>query len=344
MALLVAGCRLTHPTAIEPLYLSADGRGFILAGSRQPFHPWGFNYDRGFKSRVLVDYWDAEWETVAKDFAEMKHLGANTVRIHLQFGRFMDGPAQPNEHSICQLVRLVQLAESNHLYLDLTGLGCYRKNDVPAWYSALDEKSRWAAQASFWSDAARCCSHSPVILCYDLMNEPVVPSGKRDSGELGGFNYVQFITLDQAGRSRIEIVRDWVSTLTNAIRKEDPRHFITVGLLPTAGLGGVGFAPAYLASQLDYLSVHVYPRQGQLAEELANLHRFEVGEPVVIEETFPLNCSPAELDDFIGRSHASVSGWLGFYWGETPEQLRASTSPVDVLTREWLQYFQRNRP
>lgn len=334
---------------MESLRISADGRGFITVDSGQPFHPWGFNYDRDFKSRLLEDYWNAEWATVARDFTEMKRLGANTVRIHLQLGRFMDGPNQPNEPSLRRLGHLVQLAESNHLYLDLTGLGCYRKSDVPAWYSALEEKQRWAAQAAFWSAIARRCSTSSAILCYDLMNEPIVPAGKRDSGdwlagELGGFNYAQFICLDQAGRPRAEIVHDWISTLSHAIRKEDSRHFITIGLLPWAGLGGDGFVPGKLASQLDYLSVHIYPTRGHLAEDLANLRRFDVGKPLVIEESFPLNCSPEELRHFVEQSRSSASGWLTFYWGQTPDQLRGSTSLPDNVTRKWLLLFQGMEP
>lgn len=39
--------------------------------------------------RLLEDYWAEEWETVAQDFREIRDLGANVVRIHLQLGRFM---------------------------------------------------------------------------------------------------------------------------------------------------------------------------------------------------------------------------------------------------------------
>ncbi|MFN0127006.1 MAG: hypothetical protein ACKV19_10030 [Verrucomicrobiales bacterium] len=44
------------------------------------------NYDHdnhGEQTRLLEDYWEDEWETVRQDFAEMKDLGANAVRIHL---------------------------------------------------------------------------------------------------------------------------------------------------------------------------------------------------------------------------------------------------------------------
>src|SRR5215211_7912912 len=78
---------ITAATAPVPEFinLSADGRSFVRATSNDKFTPWGFNYDRDHKLRLLEDYWEKEWPTVEDDFREMKALGANVVRIHLQF-------------------------------------------------------------------------------------------------------------------------------------------------------------------------------------------------------------------------------------------------------------------
>ena len=70
----------------------ADNKhGFVLSKSGFPFIPWGFNYDHDENGRLLEDYWDKEWPKVEEDFREMKQLGANVVRIHLQVGKFMTG-------------------------------------------------------------------------------------------------------------------------------------------------------------------------------------------------------------------------------------------------------------
>ncbi|MCS6975808.1 MAG: hypothetical protein NZM31_02205, partial [Gemmatales bacterium] len=71
--------------------ISQEARGFVLDGTNQDFQPWGFNYDHDERGRLLEDYWEAEWAKVEEDFAEMRALGANCVRIHLQFGKFIDG-------------------------------------------------------------------------------------------------------------------------------------------------------------------------------------------------------------------------------------------------------------
>src|SRR5579859_1492392 len=68
--------------------VSADQRSFILMNGK-PFAPWGFNYDHDESGRLLEDYWDKEWSKVEKDFGAMHDLGANVVRIHLQFAKFM---------------------------------------------------------------------------------------------------------------------------------------------------------------------------------------------------------------------------------------------------------------
>ena len=135
------------PTDMPWVKVSDGARSFVLEPSGEPFKAWGFNYDHDEQRRLLEDYWDNEWPRVEQDFAEMKQLGARVVRVHLQFGKFMLSPDEPNQKSLDRLSELLRLAERLGLYLDLTGLGCYHKADVPAWYDQLNESERWNAQA-----------------------------------------------------------------------------------------------------------------------------------------------------------------------------------------------------
>jgi len=333
----------------EWVKVSPDRRGFVLQDSKRPFVPWGFNYDHDETGRLLEDYWVWEWPKVAEDFREMKDLGANLVRIHLQIAKFMKGPDEPDEAALKQLGRLVELAEKTQLYLDLTGLGCYHKKDVPSWYDALSEADRWKVQARFWEAIAARCAQSPAVFCYDLMNEPVVPGGKRNAGDwlgppFAGKCFVQCITLDQAERPRPAIARQWVHTLAAAIRKRDTRHPITVGLVPWSldrpGLTS-GFVPKEIVGDLDFLSVHIYPETSKTPEAIETLRGFSVGKPVLVEEMFPLSCSAAELERFIDESRGLAAGWVGFYWGKTPEECRRSKTIADASTLSWLELFQR---
>jgi hypothetical protein len=338
-----------QPGELPRVRVSGDTRGFALDPSGLAFVPRDFNYDRDFRSRLLEDYWETEWPTVEAHFAQMKKLGANVVRVHLQLGKFMVGPDEPDEKALGRLDNLVGLAERLGLYLDLTGLGCYHKKDVPEWHAKLTDHDRWEVQARFWRAVAGRCSRSPAIFCYDLMNEPVVPGGRREDGDwlgpaFAGKHYVQFITLDQAGRPRAEIARRWVEHLVTAIRKVDPRHLITVGLvdwsLDRKGLTS-GFVPERVAESLDFLCVHLYPETGKFADASQTLRGFSVGKPVVVEETFPLKCSPRELDRFIDESQTLAAGWISFYWGKPPEELRQSEEMGDAILRQWLELFPR---
>ena len=144
------------------------------------------------------------------------------------------------------------------------------------------------------------------MFCYDLMNEPVVPGGRRKPGDwlgppFGEFHYVQFITLDQKGRPRPEIARAWVETLVKAIRRVDPppsdhgRHGrlepgpagLDVGLRPRDGRPGARFPLRPPLSE---------GREGRRGDRDARGLR-AAGKPVVIEETFPLMCGAEEFRD-----------------------------------------------
>jgi putative membrane-bound dehydrogenase-like protein len=331
------------PKKVSDIKVSKDGKGFVDS-SGKPFTPVGFNYDRDYKFRLLEEYWVTEWDTVAQDFKEMKDLGANVIRIHLQFGKFMESPDKANAAALAQLQKLLTLAEKTGLYLDLTGLACYRKADVPEWFDKLPEQQRWTAQAKFWEAIAQTCSKSAAIFCYDLINEPVVPASKGTDwlvGQLAGFYYVQAISLDPAGRTRSEVARQWVSQMARAIRKHDAEHMITVGLLPNSAdeEKGSGFVPKVIVPELDFIAMHIYPRSKTIAADLEQLKTFAVGKPVIIEEIFPMYASNSELSDFIHRSRESACGWISFYWGQTREELKAANTINTAITRAWLDTF-----
>jgi len=354
--LLLVSCQQEIRSArpgMEPIGISSDGRGFVCVPSGRPFHPWGNNY--GNKGRLIEDFWGPEWPAIAQDFQEMKSMGANVVRVHLQFGKFMLSPDKLNPDALDKLGRLVRLAEETGLYLDITGLACYRRTDVPAWYDGLPEAKRWHAQARFWEGIAAQCANSPAIFCYDLINEPMVGGQQKPgdwySGALGGLNFIQFINLDRNGRPSATIARHWVETMTRAIHKRAPRHLITVGMLPSTREWGYfsGFRPGLLAPALDFISIHIYPEKGKVDEALAILQKIPVGKPIVVEETFPLTCSAAELKEFILGSRRYASGWMGHYNGESIGQLEALRQSGKINAGQsawlaWLRLFEETGP
>ena len=345
-------CSTANADRLEVIRVSEDGTHFVSSASGKRFVVWGVNYDHDSDGRLLDEYWMDEWDTVVEDFHEMKELGANCVRIHLQFGKFMDAPDKPNAIACERLKKLVKLSEEMGIYLDVTGLACYHKSNIPGWYDKLSERDRWAAQAVFWQAIARTCKGSPAVFCYDLMNEPILPGDEPATewltGELGGKYFVQRLTLELDGRSREQVAEAWVDAMTSAIRTHDKRHMITVGVIPWVFVFGGGqplFHSSRVGKQLDFVAVHFYPKKGEVSKALRALKSYEVGKPLVIEEMFPLACSEDELVEFMTESASHADGWISFYWGTPAKDLAAKDDATigESITASWLDRFRELR-
>lgn len=329
--------------------VSADRSHFVLTTGER-FTPWGFNY-LGLHGHLAEEDWHtpAGWQRIENDFREMKALGANVVRWHLQFETFMTAADQPNRDQLPRLRKLLDLARSTGLYLDLTGLSCYRKSRIPAWYDALPEAERWASQAVFWVAVAETCANHPAVWCYNLMNEPIIGEPKPGehpwlAGELGGFHFVQRVSNKPAGRHRDAIAAAWVKQLVRAIRTRDRDTLLTVGEIPWSQVWPTAKPVFYLpqtAGDLDFVSVHLYPGRDQLAKDVAALSAYEIGKPVVVEEVFPLNCTITNLDRFIDATDGKVSGWVSHYFGSTVAEHRAGAEPAGPLVAGFLEYWRR---
>lgn len=333
--------------AMERVRISGDGKSFVLAESGTAFTPWGFNFVGQF-GRIVEEYWVDDWASVEKDFRQMRDLGANVVRLHLQVGTYMRTAEEVDQTALDRLRRILDLGRDCGLYLDLTGLGCYHLAAVPPWFDGLSEPDRWEVQARFWEAIARTCAGHPAVFCYDLMNEPVITQAKEGehpwlTGEMGGFCFVQRISKDPAARKSEEIAEAWVGKMAGAIRKHDRNGLVTVGVIPWAQVWPnakpLFYAPN-VARHLDFVSVHFYPKTREVDKTLAALAVYDIGKPLVVEETFPLNCSLAEMEEFIDGASPRVEGWISHYFGHSIEEHAAGAEPSGQLVAKFLAYWQ----
>jgi hypothetical protein len=331
--------------------ITVSGSDFVVSGAAETFTPWGFSYDRDWDYRLIEDYWADEWAKIEEDFGEIRALGANVVRIYLQYHRFMDGPASPNELNLSRLRNLVTLAEGLGIYLDIVGLGSFRPAEDPTWYVDLSERERWAAQSVFWETIAEALADRPGVFAFSLMNEPIVSNERLERGawvhpnELQGLHYVHYINLDPDGRDRPDIAVAWIRQMKQAIRKHDRQRLITVGLFPLlGGVDATGFSPRRIAAEVDFISVHLYPEAGRVEESLELLQGYDVGLPILIEEIFPIAIGTEEYRRFLDASRAIAEGWLSFYWGESAEDLRNSDEPLAGLALDAIDALAELRP
>jgi hypothetical protein len=337
---LLVGC--TSPR-MEFVLVAPDNKGFVLTPSNKSFIPWGHNY--GVNEPEEIGKMD--WRRISRDFDDFRKMRANVARIHLQIPHYMAGPNKPNTRALAELSHLLKLAEQKGIYLDVTGLASYHIKHRAGWYDALPDKDRWAAQACFWSAVSETCAQSPAVFCYDLMNEPVAGGKRNDSwytGRMGDYEFVQHLSLDQGDRPQPEIAKEWTHLMVSAIHKHDQVHPITIGMLPAWGP-----PPQVVGPELDFIAVHIYPNTGKVAEALNNLRQFDIGKPIVIEETFPLSCGVSDERDFLLHSRGIAAGWIGQYPDETPDQLLALQRSGKITISQaaylsWIELFREVGP
>jgi hypothetical protein len=65
--------------------------------------------------------------------------------------------------------------------------------------------------------------------------------------------------------------------------------------------------------------------------------------PLVIKETFPLECGLEEMDDFLKRSRPCDEGYISFYWGRTIKEYAAAKEDqiAAAIMGGWLKQFQK---
>lgn len=327
---------------VEQLYhlqrIHVQGKNFADANGNA-FIPWGVNYTNTDELRLVDDNWydPATWEIIKQDFREMKALGVNIIRIHLQYNRFMTDAVTPNQQALSRLKDMIEFAGTYGLYLDITGLGAYIKEDQPAWYDAMDEPSRWATQAVFWKAIAGVAKNYNNIFDYNLINEPVTPSKNTNDWLIGqpygGYYFVQNITRTPAGRSWKTVTHSWIETLKTAIREEDTRTPVTIGFI---GLG----VTAVFNDQLDYNSTHLYPDADKMQESFDYVTKNQTEKPLVIEETYWFGGFD-NMKNFINttQSQNQTAGYLSHYMGQTIEQLKANGDMGSAIQAQWLQLF-----
>lgn len=348
----LAGCGTTTPFQSSdpgspiPKIVGFDDEKYFIDERGYRFFPWGLNYTYTAEIGLIDDdlYSEEAWWIIDSDFAEMKALSANVVRVHLQYHRFMLDPSTPDMDAFAAIDRLVEIAERHSIYLLVTGLGAYRKSDSPEWYDSLSTSERWDTQALFWQTLARQVGHSGAIFAYDLMNEPTVAvcATAKDTCEwvvgepLGGFHFVQNITLDHPSPYRATMAQ-WEKKLRTAIRREDKVTLTTVGHL---GLGPIeGFDGG-----VDFLSIHVYPKHKELLRSINKVKGSKSDRPLLISEYFNLYAGIDDLGYVLDGIEGDYQGVIGHYQGQTTAELSQSYDAVDMVWRAFLEFFVERNP
>ena len=316
--------------------------GELLAGSR-PWRAWGFNWGVGDHAPVIAYFDDptaANFAVLRSELATARALGANSMRIYLQLGQVMATPTQPRQRTLTALQRLLALAQSDDIYLDITGDLVWHPSHQPAWYAQMPDQQRWQVQARFWTAVAHAASSSPAVLCYELTSEPLVATTPGYYyGRMGDWYFVQSIAT-ATGTQADHLARAWTRLMANAVRAQDDRP-VTIGLLPTTT---GAFAPANIAGLLDMLIVHDYPTTGQAPAAAALIRSYAAShKPVLLGETCILDDNATTQDQFLTDAAPYLTGAFEFFNGQDPNTMQIHSIP-DALYKVSVQQFEALRP
>ncbi|RYZ99314.1 MAG: hypothetical protein EOP47_17145, partial [Sphingobacteriaceae bacterium] len=316
------------PEMVNLPRITIAGTKFIDPSGKE-FKAWGLNYVGNALQELMEDKWDqpAVMAAIASDFAYMKSLGTNIVRLQLQYNKYMSSPTTPNIDNIKRLLQVVEIAKQNDIYLIVTGLAAFRPADQPSWYVNTTDEQRWAMQANFWMAISTALKNNPTVFSFNLMNEPIVNSGNtainltnwanNGTNENSGDWFVQYITRQPYpgstnGASNWENqMRKWIQKLTAAVRAIDQTTPITVGFLDLPPY-------AHFTPDLDYASPHLYIKNN--ASGKTSIAQYTSNKPLLIEETWPFwfqGLDANTLKTFCLENKATNSGWVSQFFGRT---------------------------
>jgi endo-1,4-beta-mannosidase len=272
---------------LPKILIAKDGHSFVTEQGK-PFVPFGLNYFRpgtGWAPQVWKKF-DAE--ATRKDFARMKELGVNCVRVFLSYGSFLVETNRLSPEGLAKFDQFLEIAEQAGIYVHPTGPDHWEGH--PAW-AATDryaDEGALGAVEFFWREFAARYRGRSVIFACDLLNEPVVawdtpPMRKKWNRWLEkkygsvdklaqawgtinqnlSFGSISVPPKEDCARCarlldfqhfREEIADDWTCRQVTAIKAFDPRALVTVGLIQYSVPSPIGAVWQYSAFRPEYIA------------------------------------------------------------------------------------------
>ena len=274
LAGLLLTALVSEAAPLPKITVDRAGGGFVANG--KPFVPMGVSYYRpgtGWAPQVWKQF-DAQ--ATQRDFARMKGLGVNCVRVFLSFGSFYNEVGLLDTNGLAKFDQFLAMAEAAGIYVHPTGPDLWE--GAPHWpVGGIGDEKAVAALEEFWKLFAARYRGRSVIFAYDLRNEPAV--GWDDLGaQWNAWRQQETSIPDQIDAPndagllafqdfREHLADEWTRRQSAAIKGVDPDALMTVGMIqwsvPALLPGRVsyysGFRAQRQARYLDFLEIHFYP-------------------------------------------------------------------------------------
>jgi hypothetical protein len=352
------------PKAIHPIGVRVVAGSGELFDRRtgKTFVVRGANYlqlnlaGTGPKFDLLFDPRGVSLSRVKADFAAMRGLGFNTVRVFLDLARpeRIGTAALLHPAYLDRVAAVFRLAKSTGLFLIPTmnawdGEIGYRahipRETFEGAFNGLYLTSEGIKAASrFYVDLIRGLQKRKVpldvVLAWELRNEQFfdrnLPPFSLTAGQAKTANGKSYDLSDPAAKERMadEGIRFFIQRVRAGIRKVDPGVLVTMGFFnpqPADDPRLVRTAPLLASSALDFFDFHYYPGGSiPLAEAVAGFGMagyqqkpILLGEYGAFKFAYP---SPAEgaaalVDLQVESCRQGFDGWLYWLWDETNDEL-----------------------
>jgi len=190
----------------------------------------GVNFTKWFGSRSFSDI--NFFKYTEKDFIDVKHLGADVVRLPVAFHNFLTAEKTLEPKLLDYLDTVVQWAQKHQIYLILDN---HSFHPVNATDNNIDK-----ILIPVWEQLAKHFKESASYLLYEVLNEPHIISAER-------WNEIQGAAVE-------------------AIRKIDKDRLIVVGGTDYNSIGRLSELPVYNDKNLIYTfhfyDPHIFTHQG----------------------------------------------------------------------------------
>lgn len=244
--------------------VAEDGGGFVTEAG-EAYAPIGVNYFRPHTGWAPQLWRQFDVGATKADFATMRDLGVNCVRVFLSYGSFYSERGVLDEAGLARFDQFLDMAAAHGIYVIPTGPDHWE--GLPEWArtdQVADERHIEALE-EFWRLFAARYRGRSVLLAYDLRNEPSVGWDSRamrtqwpawleaEYGSLAAAGEALGIEdfaerFEEVGvpdpersppaelllayqRFRESLAERWTARQAAAIREADPEALVTVGMI-----------------------------------------------------------------------------------------------------------------
>src|SRR5688572_15492147 len=315
----------------------------------QPF-TLGVNY---WPRRKAMYWWsDFDPAEVDDEFAVIRELGMNVVRIFLLWDDFQPEPTSVDKTALANLIRVADIAAKHNLGLDVTFFTGHMSgpNWAPRWL--LEGRKDFASPYFGWVRQVvsqgkivpdgnyRNMFTDPQALGAERLLLRTVVGALKDHPAIWMWNLGNEPDLfawpsdDSAGRT-------WVFEMTSLIKSIDTDHPVTIGLHGGSLNENNGLRVDYLFAETDVAVMHGYPMYTDWARGPLDPDYL----PVVCALTASLAGKPVLMEEFGGCTEAPgkpSSIWEWTAYGKPRKQFMASEEDFAEFIRKSLVALQES--